>query len=169
MTWAQSLGKGCLMAKQDLKEAYHAVPIHPSDQKLLAVSWKGATYIDRVLPFGLRSAPKLFSALTDVMIWILHRKSVRTALHYLDDFLLLGPPDRQVCHNNLELPLSLCQELGFPVAPEKTEGPTTSITFLGVELDSVAQQVRLPQDKLSRIQVTIAKWMKQSDTPQVRG
>ena len=142
VTWAQSLGQGCLMAKLDLKEAYRAVPVHPSDQRLLAVSWKGATYIDRALPFGLRSAPKLFSALTGAMMWILHRKGVRTVLHYLDDFLLLGPPDRQVCRNNLELTLSLCQELGFPVAPEiQTEGLSTSITFLGVELDSVAQQV----------------------------
>ena len=57
---AQSLGQGCLLAKLDLKEAYRAVPVHPSDQCLLAVSWNGTTYLDRALPFGLRSAPKLF-------------------------------------------------------------------------------------------------------------
>ena len=57
---AQALGRGCLLAKLDLKEAYRAVPVHPSDQRLLAVQWEGATYIDKALPFGLRSAPKLF-------------------------------------------------------------------------------------------------------------
>ena len=36
----QPLGKGCLLAKPDLREAYRAVPVHPSDQRLLAVQWK---------------------------------------------------------------------------------------------------------------------------------
>ena len=45
------LGQGCLLAKFDLQEAK------------LAVSWNGVTFVDRALPFGLRSAPKLFSAL----------------------------------------------------------------------------------------------------------
>ena len=35
----RAMGKGCLMAKLDLKEAYRAVPVHPCDQRLLAVSW----------------------------------------------------------------------------------------------------------------------------------
>lgn len=70
----QALGKGCLLAKLDLKEAYRAVPVHPSDQRLIAVQWNGETYIDRALPFGLCSAPKLFSALTDAMMWFLYER-----------------------------------------------------------------------------------------------
>ena len=34
----QELGKGCLLANLDLKEAYRAVPVHPSDRRLLGVS-----------------------------------------------------------------------------------------------------------------------------------
>ena len=56
----KALGPGILLAKLDLKEAYRAVPVHPSDQRLLSVAWKGTTYLDKALPFGLRSAPKLF-------------------------------------------------------------------------------------------------------------
>ena len=92
---AKSMGKGYLLAKRDLEEAYLAVPVHPSDQRLLAVSWNGTTYLDKALPFGLRSAPKLFSALTDAMMWFLQDRGVHTALHYLDDFLVLGPPARK--------------------------------------------------------------------------
>ena len=95
MTWARALGRGCLLAKLNLKEAYRAVPIHPSDQRLLAVSWKDTLYLDRALPFGLRSAPKIFSALTDAMMWTLHGNGVEWGLLYLDDFLVLGPPGQQ--------------------------------------------------------------------------
>ena len=102
----QLLGKGSLLAKLDLREAYRAVPVHPSDQRLLAVSWNGSIYLDKALPFGLRSAPKLFSALTDAMMWVLWDRGVRSALHYLDDFLVLGPPGQPVCGLKLRRQLS---------------------------------------------------------------
>ena len=157
---AQSLGQGCLLAKLDLKEAYRAVPVHPSDQCLLAVSWNGTTYLDRALPFGLRSAPKLFSALTDAMMWFLHDRGVHTALHYLDDFLVMGSPGQNSCAEALITTLALCEELGFPVAPEKT---ATTLTFLGIEIDTEKLQLRLPQDKLSQLAATIEGWMKVTD------
>lgn len=169
VTMTQPLGKGCLLAKLDLREAYRAVPVHPSDQCLLAVQWKGATYIDRALPFGLRSAPKLFSALTDAMMWFLYERGVGAALHYLDDFLLLGPPDSASCGQALSTTLALCEELGFPVAPEKTEGPTTVLTFLGIELDTSCQVLRLPDEKRERLLATILQWSSQSAYPMPRG
>lgn len=51
----------------------------------------------------------------------------------------------------LHISLELCSQLGFPVATEKVEGPSTVLTFLGIEIDSVKQEVRLPADKLSRL------------------
>ena len=111
------------------------------------MQWEGVTYLDGALPFGLRSAPKIFSALADGLMWILHSRGVASALHYLDDFLLLGPPSTQTCQAALHSTLSICEELGLPVAPERTEGPGTALTFLGIEIDTVAGQLRLPQEK----------------------
>ena len=48
------------MVKADIQEAYRMVPVHPEDQHLLGMHWEGFLYIDKVLPFGLRSAPKNF-------------------------------------------------------------------------------------------------------------
>ena len=48
--------------------------------------------------------------------------------------------------------------LGLPVAPAKLEGPTTNLCFLGIEIDTVALEIRLPQDKLSRLQELVHKW-----------
>ena len=150
------LGKGCQL---DLQEAYRAVPIHPSDQLLLAVKWDDIVYMDRALPFGLRSAPKLFSALTDGLMWLLHSSGVRHGLHYLDDFLLLGPANSLECTTALDVTLAMCEHVGFPIAPGKTEGPTTQLTFLGIVIDTIANQLRLPQDELQNVQQTIESWM----------
>ena len=36
------------------------------------------------------------------------------------------------------------------MAPEKTVGPSTTIQFAGIELDSVLMEARLPQEKLDK-------------------
>ena len=66
------LGPGALMAKLDIKSAYRIVPVHPQDWFLLGMQWNDHTkvYVDRALPFGLRSALNIFNALADALEWI---------------------------------------------------------------------------------------------------
>lgn len=88
------------------------------------------------------------------MMWVLHDRGVHTELHYLDDFLVLGPPGQPICEGALSTAVALCEELGFSVAEDKTEDPTTVLTFLGIELDT------LQQHKLLRLTSTIANWIR---------
>ena len=113
-----------LLAKLDLHNAYRMVPVHPDDHGLLGVCWGEEVFIDTALPFGLRSAPKIFSAMSDALAWILQARGVTHQLHYLDDFLLLGPPGTSTCARALQCTLDTCQQLGVPVATHKTEGPS---------------------------------------------
>lgn len=158
VAFIQQLGVGYLLAKLDLKEAYRAVLVHPADQPRLVVRWQNTVYTDRALPFGLRSAPKLFTAITDGLMWILHSQ-VQYGMHYLDDFLLLGGAGSQECKEALECTLATCERVGLPVAPEKIEGPSTKVTSLGIEIDTVANEVRLPQEKLQNLQSDLVYWM----------
>lgn len=66
-----SVERGALLVKADIKETYCMVTIHPNNQHLLGIQWKNSIYIDRLLPFGLRSAPKVFSAIVDTLQWLL--------------------------------------------------------------------------------------------------
>ena len=75
---------------------------------MLAIQWEGQTYLDTALPFGLRSAPKLFSAVADAVAWGMWRRGIRYQLHYLDDYLLLGPPGTPVCGQAVATTLELC-------------------------------------------------------------
>ena len=60
-----TMGSGAWMAKLDLQHAYHIVPVHPDDRPLLGMFWRNNIYLDNCLPFGLCSAPKIFSAMAD--------------------------------------------------------------------------------------------------------
>ena len=55
--------------------------------------------------------------------------------------------------------LDTCVSLGVPVAPKKTEGPSTKLVFLGIELDTVSLTLSLPQEKLERLRREIRKWV----------
>ena len=79
-------------------------------------------------------------------------------MHYLDDYLLLGPPDSPIYQRAWETTLTCCQKLGVPVAGHKTEGPSRSLVFLGIELDTEARVIRLPDDELHRLQGEIKSW-----------
>lgn len=109
------LGRGTQLVKLDLKNAYHIVPVHPHDQHLLAVSWDRGIYVDRALPFGLRSAPKIFSAVADMMAWALHCAGVKHQIHYLE-------PQTATRKHSHSPPLGQCY---ITVAEHKMEGPST--------------------------------------------
>ena len=95
-------GPGTHLAKIDIKSTFRLVPVHVADQHLLGVQWRGAVFIDTCLPFGLRSAPKLFNTLADLLAWILEQHGVQPLLHYLDDFLTIGPPHSPTYQQNLD-------------------------------------------------------------------
>ncbi|XP_065840188.1 uncharacterized protein [Oscarella lobularis] len=153
------LGPECLLAKLDLRAAYRVVPVHPDDRCLLGVRWKGALYLEAALTFGLHSAPKIFSAVADALLWVMFRAGVTIGLHCLDDFLLLGRAGGLECARHLERALAVCKKLGVPDAMHKVEGPASTLTFLGIEFDTVAGVLRLPEDQLHRLRsqpVTVA-------------
>ena len=153
------LGRNTQLVKLDIKDAYRIIPVHPADYHLLGISWKGRTYIDRALPFGLRSAPKIFSAVADMISWVLHQQGVLHHIHYLDDFLLFGAPYSQQAAYFLSLVTRIFNILGIPMAHHKTEGPATTLVFLGILIDTSRFELRLPADKLRRLQEALRSWV----------
>ena len=153
------LGRGTQLVKLDLKDAYGIVPVHPADYHLLGIRWRGNTYVDRALPFGLCSAPKLFNAIADLIAWVLTCQGVKFQLHYLDDFLLLGSPNSQQGSEFLTITEQSLTRLGIPIAVHKIEGPATTLTFLGILVDTDNFELRLPADKLARLQDALQQWV----------
>ena len=95
--------------------------IHPQDRDLLGMSFD---IIDSGLPFGLRSAPTIFSAVADAVEWMGLQVGISNLLHYLDDFLTWEKWNV----DNLDLLVDLCRLLSVPLKWEKLEGPAM---FLG--------------------------------------
>lgn len=152
------LGQGTLLSKMDIRQAYRLVPIHPEDRYLLGMEWQGAVYVDKCLPFRLRTAPLLFSAVADALQWMMQRKGASYVDHYADDFITVGRPGSDECANNTTIMLQVCEETGAPVEEDKSEGPATTLPFLGIEIDTVAMELRLPPEKLHQLLQKLTQW-----------
>ena len=101
-------GRGAYLAKFDIESAYRNVPVHVLDRHLLGMKWRSKYYVDLVLPFGLRSAPLIFNSIADAVEWILKTNyEIDDILHYLDDFVLIGPPEAAYCAQKLSVSLSI--------------------------------------------------------------
>ena len=121
--------------------------------------WKGQYYVDLTLPFGLRSALEIFNSVADLFEWMLiHNWSVDDLLHYLDDYFTVGAAGTNICAKRLTALHQVAQLVGIPLSPEKCEGPTTRLIFLGIELDSVEMSARLPADKLADLIALLHDW-----------
>ena len=69
---------------------------------------------------------------------------------------MVAPPGSDRCQRDLSLLLQECARLGVPTAAHKTEGP--SLVFLGIVVDTLRGELRLPEDKLRRLQSLLVEW-----------
>ena len=78
-----SVGSGSRLAKIDIKQAFKLIPVHPADCHLLGMEWENWVFIDGCLPFGLRSALKLFNVMAELLAGILRQQGVTYVCHTL--------------------------------------------------------------------------------------
>uniref|UniRef100_H3AMH6 Reverse transcriptase domain-containing protein n=1 Tax=Latimeria chalumnae TaxID=7897 RepID=H3AMH6_LATCH len=128
----------------DAKADNKLLPIHPEDFNLLGFKFQGNIYVDKAMPMGCFisfKALKVFST----FFYLGSQQNLPTfgsMIHYLDDFLFMGPAAFRI----------ICASLGVTLAEEKTQGPCTSLNFLSIELVSVAMQSKLPGDKINTLE-----------------
>lgn len=156
----KSVGPNCFLAKTDVKNAFRIVPIRPEDYDLLGIYWQGQYYYDRCMPMGCSSSCKTFEMFSTALQWIAQNKlHIPYILHLLDDFLIISPSNES-CQHQLDTFLMLCSFLGIPMAPEKTVGPSTTLAFAGIELDTVLMEARLPQEKLDKCRDLLSTFLR---------
>ena len=130
-----SIRKDDWMISLDLKDAYLQVPIHPNSRKYLRFSTPEGVYQFKVLPFGLKTSPQVFTRVMAPVSVLLLSKGIRM-LRYLDDWLVQAP-SLDTCIWARDQVLEMCIELGIQVNFVKSQLiPTQVATYLGLVIDS---------------------------------
>ena len=143
---------GCFFGKIDLRSAYRSVKISSKSQHATGFKWNFGgqdLYLkDTRLPFGGKLSLGIFHRLTQAVKRMMERRGFNLVIVYLDDFLIIAET-KEACAQALNCLVQLLRRLGFAIHWGKVIDPTNRITFLGIELDSIAMSLRLPEEKLT--------------------
>ena len=133
------------MSSIDLKDAYYSVPIWQNHKKFLVFQWEQDFFQFNVLPFGLTSAPRVFTKILKP-VFSQMRKEGFSVLGYIDDSLILGKLQEE-CELATTRLIEILSDLGFTINQQKSVfSPSNQITFLGYVIDSKNMTV-CPTDK----------------------
>ena len=131
----------------------------PKEHCITGLRWwssgdeNGTMMCDTRLPFGSRKSPSIFNRITQAVVRAMNSRGYDT-LAYLDDFIVTGS-DFHSSKAALDALMILLRSLGFQINWAKIQDPSQSVTFLEVNIDSIAGELSLKPEKLQEVQAII--------------
>ena len=137
---------GDFMTKVDLKDAYFTIPIRVEDRKYLRFAWQNKMFQFNCLPFGLSSAPWVFTKTSRAAVVVLRSLGSRLII-YIDDILIMAESTLKA-KDHTEGLIFLLENLGFIINYPKSQlTPCKEIDFLGFTVNSETMTMCLPAEK----------------------
>ena len=151
-------------ASIDLKDAYLHIPIRSDHRKYLRFLYRGTRYEFAALPFGLSTAPRVFTRIVKTIGAFLRRIGV-TIFMYLDDWIIIGQT-RAATARALDLTWRLATSLGFIINEDKSHpAPSQTPIFLGANLDLYRGLARPTNDRISNLCQCVALFLSATVAP----
>ena len=152
-------GKGALMAKYDICDAYKQVAGVASQWAAFGFHWLGKYFFDITTVFGSKSAPANFDSIPETVVNIVCAltKVPKGIVHrQLDDVPIVSPASTSFAQVFAAKYVEVCGKVGLPLAAdcplrEKSFGVGTNGTVLGIDFDSENLTWKLPNAKADGI------------------
>ena len=149
-TVRETLRQGDWMTSLDLQDAYNHIPMAEEARKYLRYSIAGERYQFKAMPFGLTSAPRIFTKIMRPVVRALREKGIRCVI-YLDDLLIIAET-REKANEHTREARRFLESLGWTINYLKSElTPTRAIVYLGFTIDSSAMSLYVPAQKVKDI------------------
>ena len=152
----RNLGPSAQMFKIDISRAFRHIKVDPGDIDLLGIKFEHKYFLGRSLAFRFRHGSLIFQRCTDAIRYIMAEHGYPLLFNYIDDLIYTGLPSKMdACFNFLK---DLLTDLGLEISPKKLVPPATSVTCLGILIDSIQKTVSIPQEKLAEITQLCKQW-----------
>ena len=160
-------GRFCYISKSDMKSAFCNLRIKKKHWPWLLMFAKspgssGQIYyfFDKALPFESSISCAHFQAFSDSISHIVKHFTKKVVVNYLDDYLFIAFLKR-LGNSQVQVFLDVCNAINFPVAIEKMFWASTSLTFLGLLIDTIRQLICIPIEKVNRATEIVDRTLKE--------
>lgn len=144
----------CFCIKFDLRSGYHHIDISTKSQTYLGFSWKDKFYCFTVLPFGLSTAPYVFTKCLRPIVKYFRENCIDIVL-YLDDGLVLSNTKNQ-CENVSKFVQDTLDKAGFLVNIEKSVfQPVQQLEWLGLVWNSIDFTLCIPERRIDDLKSSL--------------
>ena len=149
------LGPGSMLFKIDISRALRQLKVDPGDIDLLGLQ-QNSYFIDQSVPFGYRHGSIFFEKVTDSIRFIIKNHGFPDLYNYVDDLIYCGTPS--TIFSAYERLSSLLAQLGLQISLEKLVPPSTSVTCLGILIDTETRTMSVPSENLHNILQLCHQW-----------
>ena len=165
-----SCGRGSFLWKRDLSRFYLQIPMDPVEYRHVGCVWRGLFFIFISLMFGLRHSGLQGQRITDALSWIhrrlgldTHEEALFNCVNYCDDLGGVEATKARADESFTRLG-SLLPELGLVESVDKARAPSTVMTYLGVNFNTITMTMSVPPEKMAEIKEDIERYYKKSTT-----
>ena len=146
-----------MMAKIDIKHAFRLCPVRMVDRPLLCFQWEKCILWTHVYLLGAEHLQQY--SIHVLMPWLGYFSvgGIYYLVHYLDYFFM-RVLNAMMCSQWITIFKAIFSDIGVPISHEKTVGPSSKLNYLGIEIDTVARCVRLPQEKYIPLMSLLKEW-----------
>ena len=138
-----------------------------STSEIPPVQFQGKNYHFTCLPFGLSSAPWVFTKILKPALSILWQMGVQL-IAYIDSILIIAESRNQALEHSQAL-VHLLECLGFIINTEKSLlTADQTIELLGLIVNSISMELRLPPTKIKQIRAESRRIMRMAESTSAR-
>ena len=136
------------MVSIDLKDAFLMFAMNVEFYKYLCFEWENVRYCFQSMPFGLTSAPRIFTKVLKAVLVFLRGRGLRITA-WFDDMILMGE-SVPLLLEHLHFARLTLKSLGFLINDSKSVFiPSQSLLHLGYIWDSVSLSLSVPDEKVT--------------------
>ena len=149
------------MISADLKDGYYHLGIHDDHQQYLTTVLDGELVQFMALPFGLSTAPRVFTKFMRPVVKYFRSQGIRM-LQYLDDSLFLSQSHKELCSIRQFVETTL-NNLGL--LRKESKGcwePTQQLVHLGIAIDTARGLFLIPPHKQATIKAAAMSLLRYS-------
>ena len=150
LTIQRALRKDKWIISIDVKDAYFHIQVHKAFRHYLLFAYQNTVYQFRVLPFGVATAPYIFTRIVKAMAAQFRVRGIQFH-HYIDDWLIVADsPQKAIDHARHVI--QLATRLGWIPNWEKScLTPTQVFEYVGVAYDLSKGKAFPPAKRLAKV------------------